>query len=126
LILILLSTIAVIVWAALIAPKPKNTPGPSDSPSQSLTPSNSPSPSETAEKVIVLLSTYQGQDISLVVPQLTALGLEVTPVAGNTVPADDPRISQVYDITPLGNIAKGSTVQVYYYQQQVDSVIPNQ
>jgi hypothetical protein len=62
----------------------------------------------------------------LVIPQLAALGLEVEPIAGESVPADDPRISQVYAISPLGSVAKGSTIQVYYYQQVVDQQnIPN-
>ena len=126
LIVILLSTIAVILWAGLVAPKPVVTPSPSNSPSPSETVTPTPNPSETVEKVIVLLSAYQGQDVSLVIPQLTDLGLVATPIAGTSVPADDPRIGQVYDITPLGNIDKGTEIQVYYYQQVVENQIPNQ
>ena len=75
----------------------------------------------------MLLSNYQGQDVSLVVPQLTALGLEVEPIAGTTLPADDPKISQVYDISPLGSVPVGSVIQVYYYQQLYDeNTLPNQ
>jgi len=70
--------------------------------------------------VAILLGDYEGLDVSLVVPQLTKLGVTVDPIAGTTVPADDPRISKVYDITPLGSVAKGSTIQVYYYQQEPD------
>lgn len=126
LIVILLSTIAVVVWAGLIAPKPTVSPTPSNSPSPSKTPSNTPSPSETAEMVIVLLSTYQGQDVSLVVPQLTALGLEVVPVEGTEVAADSGQVGIVYDISPLGSMAKGSTVQVYYHIQKFDEQLPTQ
>ena len=36
------------------------------------------------------------------------------------MPADDPRISQVYDLSPLGTLEVGSTITVYYYQQIVD------
>jgi len=118
LVIILLSTIAVITWAGLVSPKPKISPSPSTSQTPSTTPT--PSPSKTDENVVILLSNYQGLDVSLVIPQLTALGLVAEPVAGTTVPADDPRISQVYDISPLGSITKGSTVQVYYYQQEPD------
>ena len=69
---------------------------------------------------MVLVSDYEGLDVSLVVPQLSDLGLIVEPVAGTSVPADDPRISQVYDISPLGTLEVGSTITVYYYQQIVD------
>ena len=122
LIVILLTTIAVIVWAGLIAPKQQITPTESPSPSKtpSVTPTPTPTPTETVDTVIVLLSNYQDLDVSLVVPQLNDLGLVVEPIAGVSVPADDPRISQVYDISPLGKLEVGSTVTVYYYQQEVD------
>lgn len=118
LVIILLTTISVITWAGLIAPKPTISPTPS--PSQTVTQSSTPSPSQSSAKVVILLSNYQGLDVSLVVPQLNQLGVEVDPIAGTTVPADDPRISQVYDISPLGNVSVGSTVEVYYYQQEPD------
>jgi len=120
LVVILLSTIAVITWAGIVAPKPTITPSPS--PSQTKTPTPTPKPTETVENVVILLSNYQGLDVSLVVPQLAELGVIVDPIAGTTVPADDPRISQVYDISPLGSIAKGTTVQVYYYQQEPEPI----
>lgn len=122
LVVILLSTIAVIIWAGIVAPKPTITPSPSPSQTKTESPTPTPEPTETVENVVVLLSNYQGLDVSLVVPQLAELGIIVDPIAGTTVPADDPRISQVYDISPLGSIAKGSTVQVYYYQQEPEPV----
>lgn len=122
LVVILLSTIAVIIWAGIVAPKPTITPSPSPSQTKTESPTPTPEPTETVEDVVVLLSNYQGLDVSLVVPQLAELGVIVDPIAGTTVPADDPRISQVYDISPLGSIAKGSTVQVYYYQQEPEPV----
>lgn len=118
LVIILLSTIAVITWAGLVSPKPKISPSPSTSQTPSTTPT--PTPSKTDESVVVLLSNYQGLDVSLVIPQLTALGVVAEPIAGTAVPADDPRISQVYDISPLGSITKGSSLKVYYYQQEPD------
>jgi serine/threonine-protein kinase len=124
LIVILLTTIAVVVWAGLIAPKQHVIPtkSPSQTPTQSPTDTGTPSPppTETPTKVAILLSDFQGLDVSLVVPQLTALGLIVEPLAGDSVPADDPRIGLVYDVTPLGNLSVGSTIQVYYYQQVAD------
>ncbi len=127
LIVILLATIGVVFWAGLNAPKPQISPSPTPSNSQTETPSPTPTPTETVETVTVLLSNYQGQDVSLVVPMLTDIGLEVEPIAGTSLPADDPRISQVYDISPLGSLPIGTTVQVYYYQQVFDeNTLPNQ
>lgn len=119
LILVLLSTIAVIVWAGLVAPKPVE-PTPTPTPTKTETPTPTPTPTKTEEKVVVLLSEYEGLDVSLVVPKLSDLGLIVEPIAGDTVPAEDPRISQVYEISPLGSLDVGSTILVYYYQQEVD------
>lgn len=129
LIVILLITIGAVFWAGLLAPKQQVSPSPSPSPTdtETQTPTDSPSPTPTEENVVVLLSNYQGQDVSLVIAQLADLGLEVEPIAGTSLAVDDPRISQVYDISPLGSMAPGSTVQVYYYQQQVDpNTLPDQ
>lgn len=129
LILILLVTIGAVFWAGLLAPKDQVSPSPSPSNSETETPSPSPTPTptETEETVAVLLSNYQGQDVSLVIPMLTALGLEVEPIAGTALAADDPKISQVYDISPLGSVPVGSVIQVYYYQQIYDeNTLPNQ
>jgi serine/threonine-protein kinase len=118
LIVVLLATIAAVVWAGLVAPKKTIDPNPS--PSNTQTETTKPTPTETAKTVAVFKADYAGLDVSLVVPKLTELGLVVEPIAGTSVPADDPRISQVYDLSPLGTITVGSTIQVYYYQQLVD------
>jgi serine/threonine-protein kinase len=122
LILILLSTITVIVWVGLVSPRTPIDPTPTPTPTQTETPTPTPTPTptETVDTVVVLLSDYQDLDVSLVVPRLSDLGLIVEPIAGTTVPADDPRISQVYDISPLGTLEVGSSISVYYYQQEVD------
>ncbi len=122
LILILLATIGVIVWAGLVSPKNEvdPTPTPTPTPTETQTPTPTPTPTETTETVDVLLSEYQGLDVSLVVPRLSDLGLIVEPIAGTEVPADDPLISQVYEVSPLGRLEVGSTIKVYYYQQQPD------
>lgn len=122
LILVLLSTIAVIVWAGLVAPKEpvEPTPTPTPTKTETPTPTPTPTPTKTEEKVVVLLSEYEGLDVSLVVPKLSDLGLIVEPIAGTSVPAEDPRISMVYEITPLGALDVGSTISVFYYQQEVD------
>jgi hypothetical protein len=121
-ILLLLGTIAVIVWAGLVAPKTPVDPSPTPSKTETVTPkpTPTPTPTETIETVVVLVSDYQDLDVSLVVPRLSELGLIVEPVAGTEVPADDPRISLVYDLSPLGTLQVGSTIKVYYYQQLVD------
>jgi serine/threonine-protein kinase len=119
-ILILLGIIAAVVWAGLVSPKETIKPTPTPTKTQTTTPSPTPTPTETVDTVVVLVSNYQGLDVSLVVPQLTELGLVVEPIAGLSVPADDPRISQVYDLSPLGTLQVGSTITVYYYQQVAD------
>jgi hypothetical protein len=121
-ILLLLGTIAVIVWAGLVAPKTPVDPTPTPTNTETVTPSPTPTPTptETIDTVVVLVSDYQDLDVSLVVPRLSDLGLIVEPVAGTSVPADDPRISLVYDLSPLGTLQVGSTIKVYYYQQMVD------
>jgi serine/threonine-protein kinase len=119
-ILILLGIIAAVVWAGLVAPKENIKPTPTPTQTQTITPSPTPTPTETIPTVVVLVSEYEGLDVSLVVPQLVELGLVVEPVAGISVPVDDPRISQVYDLSPLGTLQFGSTITVYYYQQAAD------
>lgn len=121
-IIFLLSTIAVIVWAGLVAPKTPIDPSPTPTNTNTETPkpTPTPTPTETIDTVVVLVSDYEGLDVSLVVPRLSDLGLIVEPIAGTSVPADDSRISQVYDLSPLGTLEVGSTVTVYYYQQIVD------
>jgi serine/threonine-protein kinase len=119
-IVILLGIIAAVVWAGLVSPKETIKPTPTPTKTQTTTPSPTPTPTETVDTVVVLVSNYQGLDVSLVVPQLTELGLVVEPIAGLSVPADDPRISQVYDLSPLGTLQVGSTITVYYYQQVAD------
>jgi hypothetical protein len=117
-----LSTIGVIVWAGLVAPKAPVEPTPTPTPTKTVTPkpTPTPTPTKTVEKVVVLLSEYEGLDVSLVVPKLSDLGLVVEPIPGMSVPAEDPRISQVYDISPLGSLEVGSSISVYYYQQEID------
>jgi len=117
-ILILLGAIAAVVWAGLTSPK--ETIKPTPTPTKTQTTSPTPTPTPTVETVVVLISDYQGLDVSLVVPRLSELGLVVEPIAGTSVPADDPRISQVYDLSPLGTLPLGSKITVYYYQQVVD------
>jgi hypothetical protein len=106
----------------LVSPRTPIDPTPTPTPTQTETPTPTPTPTptETVDTVVVLLSDYQDLDVSLVVPRLSDLGLIVEPIAGTTVPADDPRISQVYDISPLGTLEVGSSISVYYYQQEVD------
>ena len=109
-----------IVWAGLVATKAPVEPTPTPTPTKTETPTPTPTPTKTVDKVVVLLSEYEGLDVSLVVPKLSDLGLIVDPIPGMSVPAEDPRISLVYDISPLGSLEVGSSITVYYYQQEVD------
>ena len=113
---------AVLLSSWLSSPKPN--PSASGTPSASASPSDTPTPSPSASSAVVLLSDYQGRQVADVVAELGALGLQVSVVAGDALPQGDARISTVYDITPLGSVAIGDTVQVFYYQQAAEQPTP--
>ncbi len=107
-------------WLSSEKPAPTAT----ATPSTSSSPTDSPSPSPSASSAVVLLSDYQGRPVADVVAELGALGLQVSVVAGDALPQGDARISTVYDITPLGTVALGETIQVFYYQQAAEQPTP--
>lgn len=78
-------------------------------------PSASPVPSASPTSVQVLMSDLEGQLVDEAQTYLTGLGLKVEGVPGDVVPADDPRVMQVYQATPLGNLVAGTTVKLIYY-----------
>jgi len=113
---------AVLLSSWLSSPNPN--PSDSGTPTSSASPSDSPSPSPSASSAVVLLSDYQGRPVADVVAELGSLGLQVSVVAGDSLPQGDARISTVYDISPLGTVAIGDTVQVIYYQQAAEQPTP--
>ena len=73
------------------------------------------SPSASGVPVVVLLAEVEGKNVAQVSADLSAKGLLVTAVAGELVPADDPRVMTVYQASPLGTLAAGSEIVITYY-----------
>jgi hypothetical protein len=67
--------------------------------------------------VTVLLSDVVGRNVAEAAAALGAKGLQVDAVAGDELPAGDPRIMTVYEAEPLGQVALGATVRLVYYVQ---------
>lgn len=91
--------------------------------SQSAYPSSSSgtaSPGASGAPVVVLLADVSGLNVAEVSANLMAKGLLVTALAGDLVPADDPRVMTVYDATPLGTLAAGSEIVITYYVADTD------
>ena len=112
---------AVVVVAAMIfgggvAPSPSPTPSNTTTVSPSPTPSATPTESPTnPDQVVVLSSDIFGLNIDDAASYLESLNLVVQRVEGLEVANDDARLLTVYDASPLGQIAKGSTISLVYY-----------
>ena len=128
-------TAIVVVVAILSDPNAEQAPVQSTSPavSDSGTPSTAPDPAATptqspaVETVLVLRSDFIGGNLSDVTAKLTALGMNVDAIPGDTVPTNDRRARQVYAISPTGNIEVGTTIAVTYYVENIEDapvVIP--
>jgi serine/threonine-protein kinase len=119
-VIILLAVTALTVVMAIVfsAMQPSPTPSPTQTtPTPTETETQSGTPTPTAEKVTLLLGDVVGKNVADVAANLGLLGLKVDAVAGDELPAGDPRIMSVYAADPLGQVAKGSTVTLTYYVQ---------
>ena len=76
-------------------------------------------------KVKVLLSDIEGQNVVDVQTMLSEKGLKVLASPGEIVPADDPRVMDVYDAKPLGNLMSGSTIEIFYYVADTSGETPS-
>ena len=76
---------------------------------------SSASPGASGAPVVVLLADVSGLNVAEVSANLSAKGLLVTPMPGDLVPADDPRVMTVYEATPLGTLPAGSEIVITYY-----------
>ena len=112
---------AVVIIAAMVfsggpAPTPSPTPTHTNTHSPSPTPSSTPSVTPTnPDQVVVLSSDIFGLNIDDAASYLESLGLVVQRFEGLEVANDDVRLLTVYDASPLGQIAKGSTISLVYY-----------
>ena len=119
-VIILLAVTALTVGMASVSgamqPTPTATPSQSTStPTETSTSTSTPSP--TVEKVTLLLGDVVGKNVAEVAANLGLLGLKVNAVAGDELPAGDPRIMTVYAADPLGQVDKGTTIELSYYVQ---------
>ena len=117
--LLALTAISVVVAIVVTSMQPE-VPTPSSTPTQSQTSSVQPTPSSSATAtspgtVVVLLSDLQGKNVAEVSNALSGMGLNVTAVPGTALAADDPAVMTVYDVSPAGTVAVGSSVTVTYY-----------
>jgi len=115
--LLALTAISVVVAIIVTSIQPP-VPTPSPLPSQSF--SNNPSPSASASSstpgtVVVLLSDLQGKNVAEVSNILTGMGLNVSAEPGTVLTADGPAVMTVYDVSPAGTVAVGSSVTITYY-----------
>jgi len=114
-ILLGITTVTVVMAIVFGSNQPSPTPTPSQSSSSSAP--TDPSGSPTVTTVTVLLSDVVGRNVAEAAAALGTKGLQVDAVAGNELPAGDPRIMTVYEADPLGQVAVGSTVRLVYYVQ---------
>ena len=114
-ILLGITTVTVVMAIVFGSNQPSPTPTPSQSSSSSAP--TDPSGSPTVTTVTVLLSDVVGRNVAEAAAALGTKGLQVDAVAGNELPAGDPRIMTVYEADPLGQVAVGSTVRLVYYAQ---------
>lgn len=80
----------------------------------------SPSPGA----VVVLFDDVNGKNVAVVSADLSAKGLVVKTMAGDTVPVGDPRIMTVYQATPLGALAAGTEVTLTYFVEDGATIEP--
>jgi len=119
-VIILLAVTALTVVMAIVfsAMQPSPTPSPTaTTPTPTETSTQTGTPTPTAENVTLLLGDVVGKNVADVAANLGLLGLKVEAVAGDELPAGDPRIMSVYAADPLGQVAKGITVTLTYYVQ---------
>lgn len=121
----LIAILLVVLVGAVIAllGQPSSNGGPSTSPSDTgpvTTPtSESPSPSPTADLVKISLSQFEGMTQDEVEQALEDLELSYSVTQGVKAPSKADEL-RVYQISPAGNVAKGTTINVKIY-----SLIPS-
>ena len=114
---LVLTTVIVLIaiFSGGQTPTPSPSPTtPSASPSETETPTPSPSPTDP-NQVVVLSSDIFGVNIDDAASYLESLGLVVIRNEGLEVANDDSRLLTVYDASPLGQMATGTTVTLTFY-----------
>jgi serine/threonine-protein kinase len=125
--LILLLVIVVIAWAVAQFAGSNASTRNSTSASTSTRPSASASASATSTgggSVAINLADYIGKPYAQVVSNLKALGLDATPQKGDPAPTDAD-VGNVYDLSRSGNVPKGSSITVTYYNDTATAQAPS-
>ena len=125
LIVALIITASVLIFAMVNKPSGDPTPTPSETSSSSPTPSASPSATPTTPaNVIVLSSEVLSLNKDEVKVALEAKGLFVNLVEGEALQTGDPRINTIYEALPLGSMPEGTTINLTYYTETAPPVDP--
>ncbi|WP_426322829.1 serine/threonine protein kinase [Microbacterium sp. E-13] len=112
LLLVLIGTIWALVANQGATPEPDPT---KTTASTAPTPSNTPTPTPTTANVVA--ADYVGSDCATASAALDALGLGASCPEGNAAP-DEASVGKVYDVSPTGNVQKGTVIQLTVYAGQ--------
>ncbi|MDW4574399.1 serine/threonine protein kinase [Microbacterium sp. M3] len=87
-----------------------------------VTPSDTPTPTPTTANVVA--GDYEGQDCATASAALDALGLGASCPEGNAAP-DEGSVGKIYDVSPTGNVPKGTIIQLTVFAGQTPMPTPN-
>jgi eukaryotic-like serine/threonine-protein kinase len=125
--LILLLVIVAIAWAVSQFTGSNTGTRSSTSPSASTRPSASASASASSTgsgTVTINEADYIGKPYAQVVSNLKSLGLDATPQKGDAAPTDGD-VGNVYELSRSGNVPKGSSITVTYYNDTATAQAPS-
>jgi len=106
------SAVAIVV-AIVVGAISQHSPGPTFTPYEPTpTPTQTTAPSDS---IVILSTDVIGFSVEEVITLLEGFGLAVDAQPGDTVPDNDPKLNQVYSVSPLGTVQIGSTIHVVYY-----------
>jgi serine/threonine-protein kinase len=112
----LIAILLVVLVGSIIAlfAQPNTPVGPSSPPPSSSTPEETPSVSPTGDLVNINISQFEGMTQAEVQDALDKLELAYDVTQGLVAPTKADEL-KVYDITPAGNVPKGTTIHVKIY-----------
>jgi serine/threonine-protein kinase len=125
--LILLLVIVVIAWAVSQFAGSNTSAKHSTSPAASTRPSASASASASSTgsgNVTINEADYIGKPYAQVVSNLKGLGLDASPQKGDAAPTDGD-VGNVYELSRSGNVPKGSSITVTYYDETATAQAPS-
>ena len=125
-IVVLSLTIAGFIFVVVAQNASKPTPTPTQTKTATPTPTPTPTDTPTTTPNVTVLSTdVIGQNVDTVEKLLADKGLQVVRVKGDGLPTGDPKINTVYDASPLGSLAAGTTVNITYYVEDATQTAPS-